>query len=334
MVRHLMCAAVLAACAAWATGADGATTVLGVEGSQFTIDNRPVFLLGISYYAGLAAGAEQLGRDLDELKAKGFNWVRVWATWAAFAHDVSVVDADGRPRAQYMERLGALVAAADERGMIVDVTLSRGNGVTGPPRLATHEAHLRAALAVAETLAGRRNWYLDLSNERNIKDKRFTSFAELKALREAVGKRLPHLLITASHAGDLSADDVKEYVRTVGISFLSPHRPRGKGSPAQTAATTKKLLDWTRQAGRLMPVHYQEPFRRDFGSYQPTARDFLTDLEQARRGGAAGWCLHNGDCRKAKDGQPRRSFDLRGSQRLLERLDDVEREVVEGVTKK
>ena len=33
--------------------------------------------------------------------------------------------------------------------------------------------------------------------------------------------------------------------------------------------------------------------------------------------GAAGWCFHNGDERAAKDGRPRRSFDLR-EKRLFE----------------
>jgi hypothetical protein len=32
------------------------------------------------------------------------------------------------------------------------------------------------------------NWYLDLANERNIKDKRFTSFAALRALEAQLPK--------------------------------------------------------------------------------------------------------------------------------------------------
>jgi hypothetical protein len=306
----------------------GARTVLGVRGAQFTINEKPEFLLGISYYAGLGAPAEQLRTDLDDLRDGGFHWLRVWATWAAFDHDVSAVDADGRPRAAFLKKLVSLVAEADARGLIVDVTLSRGNGVTGPPRLQTVEKHTQAALAIADALKEHRNWYLDLSNERNIKDKRFTSFAELKSIHDAVKHRFPKLLMTASHAGDLTQDDVRGYLQTVGVAFLTPHRPRGQGSPSQTAAKTKQVLAWCQELGKTTPVHYQEPFRRDFGPYQPRAADFLTDLQQARAGGAAGWCLHNGDARNAKDGRPRRSFDLRGRQRFFDRLDDVERDVV------
>lgn len=46
-----------------------------------------------------------------------------------------------------------------------------------------------------------RNWYLDLANERNIRDPRFTSFAELKELRDLVKRLDPKRLATASHNG-------------------------------------------------------------------------------------------------------------------------------------
>jgi hypothetical protein len=81
-----------------------------------------------------------------------------------------------------------------------------------------------------------------------------------------------------------------------------------------------------RELGRVIPVHYQEPFRRDFSKgWQPQVADFATDLEGAIQGGAAGWCLHNGDNRWAPDAQPRRSFDMR-QKRLFPQLDDVEQQ--------
>ncbi len=50
----------------------------------------------------------------------------------------------------------------------------------------------------------------------------------------------------------------------------------------------------------------------------------------AAGGGAAGWCLHNGDERRKDDGKPRRSFNLR-TQRLFDQFDEVEMEVPAGV---
>jgi hypothetical protein len=307
-------------------------TRLGTDGTRFTVKGRPAFLFGVSYYGALGAPDETVRRDLADLKKHGFNWVRVWATWAAFGEDVSAVDADGKPREQFLKRLERLVAACDEQGVVVDVTLSRANGSTGPARLQTLEAHRRAVETLVTALKAHRNWYLDLANERNIKDKRFTTFADLKELRQLVRKLDSHCLVTASHAGDVSRDDLTEYLQTVRVDFLSPHRPRTADSAGQTEARSKEYLAWMKELGREVPLHYQEPFRRDFGKWQPRAEDYVTDLTGALAGGAAGWCWHNGDNRAAKDGQPRRSFDLR-EKRLFSQLDEEEGRALPLLTK-
>src|SRR3954451_6183635 len=104
-----------------------------VRGSMFGIDGRPVFLLGCSYYAGVGARPEVYQKDLGELRNCGFNWIRVWATWAGYGNDVSVVDGkSGAVRAEYFDRLRKLIDECDRRGIMVDVTLSRGKGATGP----------------------------------------------------------------------------------------------------------------------------------------------------------------------------------------------------------
>ncbi len=58
---------------------------------------------------------------------------------------------------------------------------------------------------------------------------------------------------------------------------------------------------------------------------------FLMDLRGASRGGAAGWCFHNGGQRTQPDGQPRRCFDLRAKP-LMDQLDDEETKVVRSVS--
>ncbi len=306
-----------------AEGGAPPATRLGTRDRQFTLNDKPTFLFGISYYGGLGASEETLRRDLADVKKHGFNWARVWATWAAFGKDVSAVDAEGRARDAFLKKLQRLVAECDRQGIVVDVTLSRGNGVSGPARLQTAAAHRRAVETLVTTLRPHRNWYLDLANERNIKDERFTSFADLKELRDVVRGLDPHRLVTASHAGDLNRADLREYLRTVRVDILSPHRPRDAGSPRQTEAKSRECLAWMKQLGRVVPLHHQEPFRRAFGAWQPRAADYVTDLKGALAGGAAGWCLHNGDSRAVKDGRPRRSFDLR-EKRLFEQLDEEE----------
>jgi hypothetical protein len=57
--------------------------------------------------------------------------------------------------------------------------------------------------------------------------------------------------------------------------------------------------------------------------------DSYTDLAGAKRGGAAGWCFHNGNNGHAKDGVPHRSFNMTpAAGNLWRQWDEVEREVV------
>jgi hypothetical protein len=102
------------------------------------------------------------------------------------------------------------------------------------------------------------------------------------------------------------------------------HRGRYAGSADETEAATRRALERMRASGRLVPVHYQEPFRRGYASWEPGADDFYRDLRGAIKGGAAGWCFHNGAQGREAPITQRRSFDLR-EKRLYEQLDDVEK---------
>ena len=302
-----------------------AATSLGIRGSDFTINGSPQFLLGISYYGGLGASETDLKGDLDQMQRHGFNWLRLWATWAAFGGEVSAVDGEGSPREPYFGRLKTLVAECDRRGIVVDVSLSRGNGVTGPSRLQDLAGHRTAVELLVKELKPWRNWYLDLSNERNIQDKRFTSFEDLAQLRETVRKIDPDRLVTASQGGDIGREELRKYLEVAKVDFICPHRDRSAKSPSETGKQTKEYFQWMKELGRSVPVHYQEPFRRGYANWNPSAEDFLTDLREAKDGRASGWCFHNGSQRTVSDGHPRRSFDLR-EKPLFEQLDDVERE--------
>jgi hypothetical protein len=309
---------------AFALGAK-ADTELGIKDTHFTINGKPTFLLGISYYGALGASKDFIGRDLDDMQKYGFNWFRLWSTWGAFDNDVSAVDTKGNPREPYLTKLKWLIEECDRRGIIIDVTFSRGNGVTGPVRLQSTEALRRAAKTVVTALKPYRNWYLDMGNERNIRDKRYVSTEELAKLRKFIKALDPDRLITASYVGDITKDELKTILLDARVDFLAPHRPRHAKSAEQTAAQTKKYLELMKQLDRTVPVHYQEPFRRGFTPkrWQPNAEDFLTDLKGSLEAGAAGWCLHNGDQKDKPQSKPRRSFDMRES-RLFDQLDEHE----------
>ena len=296
---------------------------LAIDGTRFTLDGKPVFLLGFSYYGALGAPEDFVRRDLDDFAALRFNWLRVWATWDAFDHNISAVDTNGGPREPFLGKLQSLVAQCDERGLVVDVTLTRS-----PALLPGLAAHRRAVATLVRALDQHRNWYLDLANEHDVRDARYVPVAELKILQEEVRRLEPRRLVTASFGGhDLSREEIRDAVVTAGLDFLCPHRPRSPDSPGQTEAQTRSIFAAGKELGRTTPVLYQEPFRRGYTDWQPGAADFLVDLRGARAGGAAGWCFHNGQQRDTPDHQPRRSFDLR-HRRLLDQLDPEESKVV------
>jgi hypothetical protein len=318
---------ILVAIAILAAQASARSAVLGIECARFLVNSKPTFLVGISYYGGLGASPKTLKRDLDAMKMHGFNWLRVWATWSYQNDNISAVDAHGAPREPFMGWLKHLVAECDRRGMVVDVTLSRGSAASGSiPDMAAHRA---AVESLVKALGARRNWYLDLANERDVRDARYVSTEEIRKLRDLARSLAPRLLVTASFGGhDLNEDYVREALVDARLDFVALHRPREASSPAETEQQTRECLAAMKRIGRIAPVHYQEPFRRGYGDWQPRAQDFAADLKGAVLGGAAGWCFHNGDTRGAEDGRPRRSFDPRDGP-LFDQLDSEERRFVE-----
>lgn len=299
---------------------------LGVKQDHFTIDGKPAFLLGCSYYSGLGASEETLRVDLDELHRRGFNWIRVFADWTAYNNDLSAVDVGtGAPRQPYLEKLVRLCDECDRRGMIVDVTLARGTGANHEPCLRTLPVHRQAVETLVIALQSRKNWYLDLSNEQNIRDVRYTSVDQLANLRDAAKKLNPHLLITASHGGDASKEEISGYLQKAHLDLISIHRERDAKAPAKAADATRQYKLWIQEIGPVVPLQYDEPFRRGYSDWEPIATDFVKDLQASRDAGAAGWCFHNGDSRRAPGRKPRRSFDLQ-NQSLFEQLDSQEQQ--------
>jgi len=300
---------------------------IDTDREAFAIDGERRFLYGASYYGALGAPEAFVEQDLADLKGFQINWVRVWVTWGAFENNVSAVDEDGDERSPYWEKLLWLCGLADSLGLVVDVTISRGNGVVGAGLLPTDEAHLNAAAVLAEGLKAFRNVYFDVGNERNLTDGRHVPLPLVRRLRDRIKQIDPDRLVTASHAGDIAPDDMYQYLTAARVDFLAPHRPRHAGSPAETAQKTATLRSRMKRMGKVAPIHYQEPFRRGFTEgWDPAAADFLTDLRAAIDAGAAGWCFHNGDNRRDASGRPRRSFDLRPPEgRLMNQLEDEER---------
>lgn len=300
------------------------------DGSYFTINSKPVFMYGISYYGAMTISSPAfITADLDDMKKDGINWIRVWAYWDPGDLNVSVTDRDGNIRQPYMNRLRRLINECNKRGMIVDVTFGRGN----EPFPGNQQQHLACVKTITKTLKPYRNVYFDMANERDVRDARYINYDEMGELISAVKAIDPKRLCTASGVPS-SANDLERYIKTGKCDFIAPHLGRSKESPAQTESTVKEFIQWMEEkSSPRVPVMLQEPFRRDYAPYNPEADDYFTDIIGGKRGGAAGWCLHNGSS-EGDDGIFRsfRMTDRDG--RLYDQLDEVELEVVHNALKK
>ena len=174
---------------------EASKTRLQIDGARFTINGTPTFLHGVSYYGALGAEQKSVIQDLDDMQTRGVNWIRVWGTWSAFDNDVSAVDNQGQAREPYMKKLKWLIAECDRRGMVVDVTLTKGEGRLGNAHVSALENHARALETLTTQLKPWRNWYLDMANEHNIRSKslstKFVSFEDARVLRRSRQKGRP-----------------------------------------------------------------------------------------------------------------------------------------------
>ena len=301
----------------------GAVT-LGItsDGKYFTLDGAPTYLNGISYYAGCSVSTPSwVTQDLDDMRADGLNWIRVWTHWDSAG---SVTTTSGAVREPAMSRLKTIISECNSRGMIVDVTMSRGDS----PSPSNQTDHLACARTIATQLLPYRNVYIDIGNERDVGDGRFVSYPDMAELITAIKAIDPNRLCTASGVPS-DQNDLNQYLSVGHCDFISTHLCRDAECPAQTINTVKTFTTWMAGLGKRVPVHLQEPFRRDYASYQPVQDDYYRDDGGGKLAEAAGWCLHNG----SNHGNfPGRSFDMSDTKgRLYAQLDSVEREVSDNI---
>lgn len=307
--------------------------MLGIDGERITVNGQPTFLLGISYYGALAAPEEFIKQDFAEFAVAGINWVRVWAMWGFFDQNLAATDLDGQPRQPYFDHLLRICELAAAENLIVDVTLIHSGERSGQPAMLRDvAAHIQAVRTLTTALKPHRNVYVDLANERDLKNK-WVSFEDLRRMRDALKAIDPDRLVTASSTGEPDDEEFIGSIRTAGLDFLTPHVPRSSASAARNKDRTTAIRQRLKELDLVVPLHYQEPFRRGFTKgWEPSLEDFLNDLRGAVDGGAAGWCFHNGDQRDQPDGRPRRSFDLRRPEgRLIDQLDEVETSLMEAL---
>lgn len=316
----LVCLAVILALAS----VQASATTLGItaDGRFFTIDGVPTYLNGISYYSGTCISTPSyVTQDFDDMVARKINWVRVWCFWGGCSGSGAVTDLSGNVREPYMSRLKTLITEANSRGMIVDVTMDRDRNAS--PDI---NDYIACARTLATQLLPYRNVYIDVGNERDVGDSRYVSIPDCGALITAIKAIDPNRICTAS--GTPSNQSDLDYFLTTGhLDFIATHLCRDSGCASQTAGTVRTYVAWMTNLGKRVPVHLQEPFRRDYAGYNPVQEDFYRDDSGAKAAEAAGWCLHNGSGPVLE-----RSFCMNNSNgRLFAQLDSVEQDAASNI---
>ena len=274
------------------TGSDSGTTGLpgaglSIDGDHFTFDGAPIFLVGVSYFDA----RDWFASDLDGLSSRGWNLIRIWLDWA----DDGFFGPDATLSPEGATALAEIVAAARERGMIVDVTILDPEFLVGPDL----EHRSAAASSVATALLDADNVLFDIMNEHDHGGGPI-DHTEAGAIVAAVRAVDPDRIVTiSSTGGHLVADDatvqtvaVDEEIDIVGIDVVTPHLPRTLDWSAATGLRVGNLRAHLRARGITMPIYLQEEARRGHSGLDPSAEEFVGAAQLARDAGAAGWIFH------------------------------------------
>ena len=288
----------VAACLA----AEGAGDVaLAVSGKALQIDGRPAFLLGVSLFDALGPTPPR-DQDLDALHNWGVNTVRVWAHW----HQ-AIYQGDGALTSAGRERLLALVARLQARGLVLELVLLRPGQMPGQPSavFASEAARLRAVTEMATALRGHRHVLFDLYNEHDHPDGPI-SHAAARTLRDAVKAVDPgrvvtissteyHLMTADGRVGEAEVKNLHEEMSgdagCISVDVVSAHLPRTDDWAASTGARLGALQAAVAHIGRVVPIYLNEE-RRATPSSVIAADAYQRAYTSARQAGAAGWVFH------------------------------------------
>jgi hypothetical protein len=214
-------------------GANATTRhVLSVSGTRFLMNGQPFPYTGISFFNALynpnfnRTDAERR-QWIEKFKKYGINVLRVWCQWDSTklpfvdcGPESTLYHLDGRLRDEPLQRLKALIVAADEAGVVVQVVLfSQESDI----RLVPAASDLAVAV-VTRDLLPYRNVFLQVWNESSDR-----VLDHVKTIREVDPKRL--ITNSPGYAGILG-----DWRQNHALDFLTPHTSRqNAGRPWEIA---------------------------------------------------------------------------------------------------
>jgi hypothetical protein len=303
--------------------------VLGVDGSRFTVDGTPRFLLVVSYFDALRASDATLEADFDWLRRHGIDGVRIFPNWwrceavrqcGGHAGDDTLMSAPGGAlRPAVLGRLRAVLAAAGRHGLIVDLSFARETVQDTQGRELAPSTYADALVAAVRGLGAIPHVMIDLQNEvyqnRLFADRAEADASQVAALARRVdgGARIVFVSTNAAEA------ERYVYCAVDGcpLDVIAVHDARVPDWHDRTPAVVRDLVALGARRG-ARPVYLQEPHAWQDERAPDRVERFLDAAARARRAGAAAWTFHT-----------RSAFILRESRSLASQLDAGERAVLE-----
>ncbi len=235
-------AAVLLALAVLSVAAQGPGPVLGVRGTEFTLDGKPFEFTGVSFFNAIYNAefnrSEEIRREwLRKFRRYGVNVLRIWAQWdnrrgfVDTCGECSLFASDGSLRDRPLGALRQILASAAAEGVVIELTLFTRESWLDNIRL-SDAAMERAAAELARELKPWRNVAFQVWNEFS-----HHTVAVVKAIKASD----PERLVTSSPgvAGVLTGSAEE----TALMDFLTPHTSRqSAGRPWEIAPAEIRYL--------------------------------------------------------------------------------------------
>lgn len=195
-----------------------------VKDLGFTLNGKPFLYTGISFFNAIYNPTFNKNNEsrkmwLKKFRDNGINVIRIWGQWdngrgfVDTCPTCTLYENDGRLRAQYLNNLKEIIAAADELDMVVLFVLFQRESWDENIRL-TDEASDKAVRSLTAALKPYRNVVFQIWNEF---DHRAVEYLKIIKAND------PRRLVTNSPGWGGVLGSIEE---NTAMDFLSPHTSR------------------------------------------------------------------------------------------------------------
>ena len=256
---------------------------LSIQGDRFAIDDKPKFLVFISYFA--AMNAVNPTADLKYLRSKGFDGVRIWPNLNT--GPVQLMRADGSLTPDGLSTLKFILDRARDERLVVDVSFT-----------AEHIRGLDAArfrdgiLATTAELCDYDNLLFDIQNETNVYGPfgRALPASDVIAIRSGIKSIHASRIVTSSISSNDTAAYTSDFAARTGLDVTAYHDPRT--SQFHVLSHVQSIVGDLKANGK--PAYLQEPMPTQYVYYPASyvSDNYREQMINAKAVGAAAWCFH------------------------------------------